>query len=89
MTVESENLLKSEIPHTCQGMRADKALALLFPQYSRNTLQKWLKQGLVVIDDEVPAQRDQVQGGELVEPFFASDFKFQCSFVAQRLNYKM
>ena len=67
MMVEYENTLKSEIPQTCQGMRADKALALVFPQYSRSTLQKWLKQGLVVIDDEVPAQRDQVQGGELVE----------------------
>ncbi len=48
-------------------MRLDKALAVLFPQYSRSTLQKWLKQGLVVIDDELPAQRDQVQGGEMVE----------------------
>lgn len=67
MVADSDDTLKSEIPHACQGMRTDKALAVLFPQYSRSTLQKWLKQGLVVIDDEVPGQRDQVQGGENVE----------------------
>lgn len=67
MTVENKNILKSEIPHSCQGMRVDKALAALFPEYSRSTLQKWLKQGLIVVDDEVPGQRDQVQGGEFVE----------------------
>lgn len=67
MTVKYDNILKSEVPHSCQGMRMDKALAVLFPEYSRSTLQKWLKQGLIVIDNEVPGQRDQVQGGEFVE----------------------
>lgn len=45
----------------------DKALAVLFPDYSRSAMQKWLKQGLIVVDEEIPSQRDRVQGGEQVE----------------------
>ena len=48
-------------------MRLDKALAILFPDYSRSTLQKWLKQGLIEVDEEIPSQREQVHGGEQVE----------------------
>ncbi len=48
-------------------MRVDKVLALLFPDYSRTALQKWLKDGLVLVDDEIPSQRDKVQGGEQIE----------------------
>ena len=48
-------------------MRLDKALAALFPDFSRSTLQKWLKQGLIVVDDEIPSQREPVQGGEQIE----------------------
>ena len=59
--------VKSEIPLDCEGMRVDKALAVLFPDYSRSTMQKWIKQGLIVVDEEVPSQRDRVQGGERVE----------------------
>ena len=67
MIVENDSTLKSEIPFSCQGMRMDKALAISFPEFSRSTLQKWLKQGLIVVDEEIPSQRDQVQGGEVVE----------------------
>jgi 23S rRNA pseudouridine1911/1915/1917 synthase len=62
-----EKHLKCEIPPACEGMRMDKALAALFPGYSRSAMQKWLKQGLIVVDDEIPSQRDRVQGGEQVE----------------------
>lgn len=67
VTSDSEPTRKSEIPASSSGMRLDRALAELFPDYSRSTLQKWLKQGLIVVDDAIPAQRDRVQGGELVE----------------------
>lgn len=67
MTAADEKSMKSEFPATCEGMRVDKALAVLFPDYSRSTMQKWLKQGLIVVDEEIPSQRDRVQGGERVE----------------------
>ncbi len=67
MVVANNKSVKSEIPLDCEGMRVDKALAVLFPDYSRSTMQKWIKQGLIVVDEEIPSQRDRVQGGERVE----------------------
>ncbi len=55
------------IPDDFAGKRIDKALALLCPEYSRSSIQKWLRDGLVLLDDEVPRQRDRVIGGEQVE----------------------
>ena len=67
MNVANNKSMISEIPLACEGMRMDKALAVLFPDYSRSTIQKWIKQGLIVVDEEIPSQRDRVQGGERVE----------------------
>lgn len=55
------------IPDEHAGQRVDKALARLFPQYSRSTLQQWLKQGRILVDDDIPSQKDKVHGGESVE----------------------
>ncbi len=48
-------------------MRIDKVLADLYPEFSRSAIQKWLRQGLVLVEDEVPSQRDRVAGGEQIE----------------------
>ncbi len=48
-------------------MRLDKALAMLFPEFSRSTIQKWLKDALVSIDDEILPQKQKVSGGEIFE----------------------
>lgn len=55
------------IPDELLGQRVDKALAILCEGYSRSTIQTWIKQGLVVLDDEIPKQKDKVYGGELLE----------------------
>lgn len=55
------------IPDDFAGKRIDKALAELCPDYSRSSIQKWLRDGLVLLDDEVPRQRDRVAGGEQIE----------------------
>ena len=59
--------LEQIIPDELAGKRLDQVLAQLFPQYSRSRLQKWIRQGLVLVDDAVPKPRDAVLGGELVE----------------------
>ena len=61
------------IPEEYGGERLDKALSALCPEYSRSTLQKWLKQGLIVVDDEIPSQRDIVHGGEQAELMVPDD----------------
>ena len=49
------------------GMRIDKVLAQLCEGHSRNAIQNWIKQGLVLLDDESPRQKDKVIGGESLE----------------------
>ncbi len=55
------------VPEALAGQRIDLALAKMFPEYSRNRLQAWLKAGRVRIDGE-PADRSvKTMGGEKVE----------------------
>lgn len=51
----------------CVGQRFDKVLAAHFEGESRSTVQNWIKQGFVLLDEEVPKQKDKVLGGEEVE----------------------
>ena len=62
--------VSATVPAALGGMRLDQALAQLFPQYSRNRLQVWLKAGHITVDGELAAPRRLVDGGErvLVEP---------------------
>ncbi|MFT6034229.1 MAG: 23S rRNA pseudouridine1911/1915/1917 synthase [Arenicella sp.] len=55
------------VPDDFFGMRVDKAVTTLCVDHSRSTVQTWIKRGLVVLDDEVPKQKDKVLGGELLE----------------------
>lgn len=51
-----------------QSLRIDKALAQLWPQYSRACLQKWLKDGAIKINGKTGFSASaRVQGGEQVE----------------------
>jgi len=55
------------VPDEMVGQRIDKAVAQLCGDYSRSAIQTWIKQGLVMLDDEVPKQKDKVFGGEEIE----------------------
>ncbi|WP_440996231.1 23S rRNA pseudouridine(1911/1915/1917) synthase RluD [Arhodomonas sp. SL1] len=58
--------LEAEIPAGQAGVRLDRALAAVFPDYSRSRLQRWLKDGAITVDGAVPRPRDIVHGGERV-----------------------
>jgi len=66
-------VLKSEyldtiIPYEMAGYRLDKALADLFPDYSRSRLQQWIREGQVRVDNVIKQRnRDKVQGGEKIQ----------------------
>lgn len=60
-------LLTGHIPEACAGERLDKALAQLFPDYSRARLQEWIRDGQVRVEGACPRPRDKVRGGERVE----------------------
>ena len=54
------------IPGELAGQRLDRALAKLFPEYSRSRLKAWLLDGAIVVDGSSPRPRDPVHGGETV-----------------------
>jgi len=58
--------MNAAVPATLGGLRLDQALATLFPQYSRNRLQAWLKSGHITIDGKRLAPDHAVSGGEQV-----------------------
>ncbi|MGH8640216.1 MAG: pseudouridine synthase, partial [Burkholderiales bacterium] len=55
------------LPADCAGLRLDQALARLFPDYSRNRLARWVRDGQIRIDGRVLAPRHKVGGGEVIE----------------------
>lgn len=58
--------MSATVPAELGGLRYDQALARLFPQYSRNRLQAWLKSGHITLDGERVEARRPVTGGERV-----------------------
>jgi 23S rRNA pseudouridine1911/1915/1917 synthase len=59
--------VQAKVPPQFAGRRLDQALAQMFPQYSRNRLQQWLRSGHVRVDGARCAPRHIVTGGETVE----------------------
>lgn len=66
MTSSQLNLITAEIPDSLDGMRLDKALASLFSDFSRSRLQRWIRDGLVEVDDEILRAKDKVFSGQKV-----------------------
>ena len=58
--------MNADVPPALGGLRLDQALARLFPQYSRNRLQAWLKSGHITIDGKRLAANHAVTGGERI-----------------------
>src|SRR5688500_16258426 len=58
--------MSASVPTALGGMRLDQALARLFPQYSRNRLQAWLKSGHITVDGKRFGANHAVTGGETV-----------------------
>jgi len=55
------------VPRELAGLRLDHALAKLYPQYSRNRLQAWLKSGCVLVDGKISENSARTRGGERIE----------------------
>ncbi len=54
------------IPDTCAGQRLDQALASVLSDYSRVSVQNWIKSGALTVDGQAARPRDKVFGGEAV-----------------------
>jgi 23S rRNA pseudouridine1911/1915/1917 synthase len=58
--------VSATVPVALGGLRLDQALARLFPQYSRNRLQAWLRSGHIVVDGASGEASRPVAGGERI-----------------------
>ena len=54
------------VPLDLEGERLDVVAATLFPEFSRNRLQYWIKQGALRFEGEVMRSRDKVFSGGLI-----------------------
>ena len=54
------------IPKKCRGARLDKALASLMTEYSRSSLQSWIDESRILVNDRLAKRRQIVNGGERV-----------------------
>ncbi len=50
-----------------QGERVDKALSGLMPEYTRNAIQQWIRQGRVLVNGKSAKQKFRLSGDETLE----------------------
>ena len=58
--------LDGVIPGMLSGLRADQALAKVFPQHSRARIQQWIRTGAATLDGTTVRVKDRVAGGERI-----------------------
>jgi 23S rRNA pseudouridine1911/1915/1917 synthase len=58
--------MSAVVPAALGGLRLDQALVRLFPQYSRNRLQAWLKSGHITVEGRSAQPSAAVSGGERI-----------------------
>ena len=66
LTLMTEDAREQMVPAALAGERLDRALARMFPEYSRTRLKDWLLEGCVTVDGGARRPKDVVTGGELV-----------------------
>ena len=59
--------MSAKVPQALGGLRLDQALARMFPQYSRNRLQEWVRSGHIRMNGARCEPRKFVAGGETIE----------------------
>ncbi len=64
---EDDSLQVITVPAELAGQRMDQVLARLYPDYSRARLQKWLKDGQILVNGALCRAKDKAAGGEHIE----------------------
>ncbi|MCK5353852.1 MAG: RluA family pseudouridine synthase, partial [Methyloprofundus sp.] len=59
-------ILTAEVPIELAGMRLDQVLVEIFPGYSRNKLQTWIKANRVTVNGEQLKAKDRLEGSEAI-----------------------
>lgn len=64
--MEPQDKLSTLIPNELAGKRLDQALSQLFPEYSRNRIQDWIKAGAVSVNGQPAETKRKILGGEAI-----------------------
>lgn len=59
--------LQAKVPPEYAGMRLDRCLAEMFPDYSRSRLQDWLKSGQLTVDGAAAKAKQKILGTEIIQ----------------------
>lgn len=59
--------LEAQVPEELDGQRFDRALAELFPQFSRARLQRWIKEGKARHEGKIARAKDAVCAGTYLQ----------------------
>lgn len=62
--MSDEIILEAEVPDHLAGKRLDVIAAELFSDYSRGRLQRWIKDGDLLVDGETKKPKEKLLGGE-------------------------
>jgi 23S rRNA pseudouridine1911/1915/1917 synthase len=76
--------LSVSIPEHLDGLRLDRALAELVPDYSRSRLQQWIRDGQVTLDNRVSRVRERVRCGDTVR--IDAEITGESAFAAQAIG---
>jgi len=76
--------LTVSIPEHLDGLRLDQALAELVPDYSRNRLQQWIRDGQVTLENRASRVRERVRSGDTVR--IDAEIAGDSSFPAQAIE---
>ena len=79
-----ERVLTSQVRVEQAGMRLDQVLCELFGDYSRSRLQRWIRDGRVVLDGRTCRAKDKVWGGETIrlQPLLEEELNDQPEAIA-------
>ncbi|MEE4360913.1 MAG: 23S rRNA pseudouridine(1911/1915/1917) synthase RluD [Pseudomonadales bacterium] len=59
--------LDARVPDACAGLRLDQAAARMLPAHSRARIQRWIRDGALLVDGRTAQPRARVLGGERIQ----------------------
>ena len=69
----SDEILTARLTEQYARQRLDAVLVELFPDYSRNRLQQWIKSGKVLVNGKESKPKDKMLGDEIIEMHLDSE----------------
>jgi len=63
---DQQVLLSAKVEKEQMGLRFDQAAAILFPEYSRGQLQKWIQSGELTLDESATKAKKPVSYGQIL-----------------------